>query len=106
MFLHRLQRGAASRSYGIACARLAGIPEPVLGRARALLAELERSSGGRPSGIAQAGRAQLGLFEEQAGGEIPRSPVLETLCEVDVNRLTPLEALQLVASLQKLANRA
>ncbi len=44
VFLHKLQRGAASRSYGVACARLAGIPEPVLARARAILADLEKGA--------------------------------------------------------------
>jgi DNA mismatch repair protein MutS len=112
VFLHRLQRGAASRSYGIACARLAGVPEPVLARARVLLNELERGStgpSGRPSGIArvaQAGRAQLGLFAGEPRAGVDAQPVLETLRSVDVDRLTPLEALQLVASLKKLANRA
>ncbi len=42
VFLHKLQRGAASRSYGVACARLAGVPEPVVARARALLEQFEQ----------------------------------------------------------------
>src|SRR5207302_7489313 len=44
VFLHKLQRGAASRSYGVACAKLAGLPELVLARARAILDELERGA--------------------------------------------------------------
>src|SRR5208282_1324646 len=44
VFLHKLQRGVASRSYGVACARLAGIPEPVLARARAILGDLEKGT--------------------------------------------------------------
>ena len=66
MFFHKVQRGAASRSYGVACARLAGLPEPVLARARAILGSLERRRripGGRRGKPARGKRApQLDLF--------------------------------------------
>jgi DNA mismatch repair protein MutS len=105
VFLHRLQRGAASRSYGIACARLAGVPEPVLARARALLTELERGPTAAHSPLrARDARPQLALFEADASRpRPPPHPALELLRAVDVDRLTPLEALQLVASLKKMA---
>ena len=111
VFLHKLQRGAASRSYGVACARLAGLPEPVLARARAMLGELERGAAlpsGAPSSLrprSRAGRPQLDLFEA-AGPAAPAPPnaALETLKAVDVDRLTPLEALQLVANLKRMAS--
>jgi DNA mismatch repair protein MutS len=99
VFFHKLQRGAASRSYGVACARLAGVPEPVLARARALLGELERDGRGA------AGRRQLDLFEAPAAPPAEDQAVLDTLREVDVDRLTPLDALQLVASLKRMAQR-
>jgi DNA mismatch repair protein MutS len=106
VFLHKLQRGAASRSYGVACARLAGLPEVVLARARAVLSDLERGDvlpSGAPSPLrarrTQA-RNQLGLFDAPAA-ERPH-PALETIRNVDVDRLTPLEALQLVANLKKM----
>jgi DNA mismatch repair protein MutS len=108
VFLHKLQRGAASQSYGVACARLAGLPEPVLARARAILAELERGaalpSGGASSLRARAagGRPQLDLFGAPAPAKLEPNPALETLRAVDVDRLTPLEALQLVATLKKM----
>jgi DNA mismatch repair protein MutS len=111
VFLHKLQRGAASRSYGVACARLAGVPEPVLARAQAVLAELESGAalpGGSPSSLrarSRAGRPQLGLFETPEASA-KKSPALETLRAVDVDRLTPLEALQLVATLKKMAQDA
>lgn len=116
VFLHKLQRGAASRSYGVACARLAGLPEIVLARARAMLAELERGEAlpsGAPSSLrarSKAGRAQLDLFGgRDAPAEAtsaPPHPALETIRAVDVDRLTPLEALQLVASLKRMANES
>jgi DNA mismatch repair protein MutS len=108
VFLHKLQRGAASRSYGVACARLAGIPEPVLARARAILGDLEKGAalpGGAHAslrGRTRAGRTQLDLFGGAAPDEPPpESPALQILRNVDVDRLTPLEALQLVASLKQ-----
>jgi DNA mismatch repair protein MutS len=103
VFLHELQRGAASRSYGVACARLAGVPEPVLARARVLLDGLEEGAalpGGAHAsmrGKSASGRTQLDLFVRPA----PENPALETLRAVDVDRLTPIEALQLVATLKK-----
>ena len=110
VFLHKLQRGAASRSYGVACARLAGVPEPVLARARALLGELERGdalpSGAFASLRSRASRPQLDLFAGPGPASVvtvEASPALEVLRAVDVDRLTPLEALQLLANLKKMA---
>jgi DNA mismatch repair protein MutS len=113
VFLHRLQRGPASRSYGVAVARLAGLPEGVLARARAMLAELERGAAlpsGAPSSLrarSRAGRSQLDLFDGGAApAPAPPHPALETLRAVDVDRLTPLDALQLVASLKRMASES
>jgi DNA mismatch repair protein MutS len=105
VFLHRLQRGAASRSYGIACARLAGVPEPVLARARVLLTELERGPTSAQSPLrARGSRAQLNLFEGSAdGAPVVPHPALEILRAIDTDRLTPIEALQLIATLKRMA---
>ncbi|WP_394836849.1 DNA mismatch repair protein MutS [Pendulispora rubella] len=113
IFLHKLQRGAASRSYGVACARLAGIPEIVLARARTLLADLERGAP-LPSGAHaslrrrdKTPRSQLGLFDPgpDARAETPEEKaareLMETLRTLDADRLTPLEALQLIATWKK-----
>ena len=113
VFLHKLQRGAASQSYGIACARLAGLPEPVLARARAILSDLE-GTGALPGGGQAAGKGrqrvaapQLDLFRVPAarppGITREAQGVLDTLRALDVDRLTPLEALQLIATLKKRA---
>jgi len=77
------------------------LPEPVIARAKAILDGLERGatvSGGVPSHPA-ALRPQLDLFA--APGQDKPNPVIETLRALDVDRLTPLEALSLVARLQK-----
>jgi len=115
VFLHKLARGAASRSYGVACARLAGVPEHVVARAKNILENLEggtsliethdgelpRSPSTSPFPLEpEIGADQLELFSKRAHS---KHPALATLRAVDVNRLTPLEALQLVAELKSLA---
>jgi DNA mismatch repair protein MutS len=97
-FLHRLKPGGADRSYGIEVGRLAGLPEPVLKRARALLAILEQEQlatalAGTPRRSAVPD-TQLGLF-----GQGPEHPLVERLRLLDTNQVTPLEALALLAEL-------
>ncbi|MGZ3449760.1 MAG: DNA mismatch repair protein MutS [Polyangiales bacterium] len=114
VFLHRLVKGGASRSYGIAVARLAGVPEPVLARARAILASLEKGaalpSGGHATmrGKNRRGGVQLDIFGgAESGKSVPESkvhPVLETLRQVDVDRLAPIEAWQLILKLKGLSS--
>ncbi len=105
VFLHRLVPGAASRSYGVAVAKLAGLPEPVLARARALLGAFEaesREGGGRPgthAGHAQRSRQQLDLFGAPPSQKTHQD-VLETLRSVELDRMTGLEALQLLNQLK------
>ncbi len=105
VFLHRLVHGPASRSYGIAVAKLAGLPESVLARARALLSMLE-SGGvaareiGATSATARAETPQLDLFARPAAPTPEEREVLDTLRAVDVERITPLDALGLLARLR------
>ncbi|WP_438010493.1 DNA mismatch repair protein MutS [Sorangium sp. So ce321] len=109
IFLHKLEAGPASRSYGVAVARLAGVPEGVLARARAILATLESGAalpGGKHAslrGRTRAGAAQLDLFAPaQAAVPPEQTAVIETLRSVDVDRLAPLDALKLVVKLKGL----
>jgi DNA mismatch repair protein MutS len=103
VFLYELRRGGADRSYGIHVAELAGIPRPVIQRASELLAELE--SGARqqlasspPAPAAPATpAAQLSLFD------VAPNPVVEYLKRLNINELTPIEALTKLYELQKLA---
>jgi len=114
VFFHKVGSGAASRSYGVACARLAGLPEIVLSRARAILEGLE-SRGEAPQARGAAapakepqgkkGRAaatpQLGLFGSAPAPEDPHvRAVVERLRATDPNALTPMDALLLVAQLK------
>jgi len=106
IFLRRLARGAASRSYGIQVARLAGLPGSVIERARTLLANLEGGEldeRGRPR-IAGSGAEgepsndQPDLFQSTTGGSDPAErDVLDLLRRSDPDRTTPLDALALVS---------
>jgi DNA mismatch repair protein MutS len=104
IFLHRLVPGPANRSYGIAVARLSGVPEIVLARARAILRELENSSAVSPYVPAKSQTddgGQLSMFVA-APAEQPVSACEATLRELDLDRMTPLDALNALARLKAL----
>ncbi len=104
VFLRKVVPGRSDRSYGIQVARLAGLPVNVITRARQILEGLEHdalSRGGRPAAsdtAPQPAQQQLGLFQSppSAGDRIA-----DRLREIDVDRLTPLDALMLLADLKK-----
>jgi len=104
VLLRKVVPGRADRSYGIQVARLAGLPPSVVARAREILTGLERdelSRGGRPSlSGATPNRQQLGLFQAPAPED---DPVRRTLREIDVNELTPMKALSILAALKDAA---
>lgn len=103
VFLRRLEPGGADRSYGIQVGRLAGLPAPVVERAREILRELEGAHSGGGQGLGGSGARrpasaspndQLSLFQA------PEPPVLKRLRELQVEQLTPLQALNLLAELR------
>ena len=100
VFLRKVEPGAADRSYGIEVAKLAGLPNEVIARAREVLVEHENAEQELTAQLASDEArprlpAQLTIFTPLS------QPVLEKLREVDLNRLTPLEALNLLAELKK-----
>ena len=103
LFVHRLEQGGADRSYGIEVGRLAGLPAPLLDRARQLLRLLESEQLARAvdprgrGGATKAPAPQLGLFAATP------DPVLERLAQTDVNALTPVQALALLDELVRAA---
>lgn len=98
VFLHRVVPGAASRSYGIEVARLAGLSELVLARARSLLATFEGS--GPAKGLGDRGTSsQLDLFAP-AAADVASMEVRALLQDLDLDRLTGIEALQLLGRLK------
>ena len=111
IFLRRLVAGGASRSYGIQVGRLAGLPAAVVARAREILANLEGGefdSAGRPRLAEHAGapeasppEPQLGLFAAADAMSEAERETLEALRGTDADRITPLDALALVARLRE-----
>ncbi len=103
VFLHRILPGSANRSYGIQVAKLAGLPDEVIERAKEILANLEnteldeigRARIGRQRGVSAPSKGQLSLF-----GPTRPSPVEEELKRIDPMRLSPLEALNMLIALK------
>jgi DNA mismatch repair protein MutS len=100
VLLHEVADGAADRSYGIAVAKLAGLPPAVVARAKAVLAKLE--AGRDATGGIAAGLDDLPLFASAAAPEPNRDPVTDALAEIDPDSLTPREALEALYRLKKL----
>jgi DNA mismatch repair protein MutS len=104
VFLRRIIPGKADRSYGVHVARMAGLPLAAVNRAEEILTDLERSGAAGPRRLyepeAKRGRSsaatQVSLFAEV-------HPAVEALRKLDVNGLTPLDALNRLYELQKLA---
>lgn len=99
IFLHRLVRGAASRSYGVFVAQLAGLPESVLARARALLASLEAGQHLAPGSGGPGKRrdtSQLDLFAASQPNAV-HEDLANHIKALELDRLTGLEALSLLA---------
>ncbi len=88
IFLHKIVPGGADRSYGIHVGQLAGLPRPVTQRAGEILRQLESSSG-KAVKINPSAPRQMALFPET-------NPLLDELKELDINALSPIEALNKV----------
>ena len=106
VFLRQVKPGRSDRSYGIQVARLAGLPAEIIQRAKDILSGLENdelSRGGRPSLSVQPGEptdhtVQFGLFRAATATDTRLSKRIRS---IDVDQLTPLEALSLLADLKK-----
>jgi len=105
IFLRKLVEGGTNRSYGIQVARLAGIPVQVIDRAKKILYNIENDENGLrgapvqddTSGDSAEIPVQLNLFRK------PENPVLQRLSKVDISKMTPLEALNVLNDLQEIA---
>ena len=121
MFLRRIVRGGADKSYGIQVARLAGLPDLVIDRAMELVAQLSdnditeklqnmdtsaaassgKKTAARPVHYDEVDLAQMSLFDTTSDAD-----VLKDLSEIDIQNLTPLDALNTLYRLQsRLKNR-
>ncbi len=102
VLLHELATGAADRSYGLSVAKLAGVPAPVIKRAKAVLDKLEK--GREQTGGLDAGLGDLPLFAVTAQAEETRpDPLREAIEQIDVDALSPREALDTLYALQTTA---
>ncbi|WP_429591781.1 DNA mismatch repair protein MutS [Sphingomonas zeicaulis] len=102
VLLHEIADGPADRSYGLAVAKLAGLPPPVIARAKSVLAKLE--AGRAATGGLAAGLDDLPLFAAAAAAEEEKADALrDALGAIDVDALSPREALELIYRLKALA---
>ncbi|NBC37051.1 DNA mismatch repair protein MutS [Novosphingobium sp. FSY-8] len=104
VLLHEVTQGPAESSFGLAVARLAGVPQPVVARAKSVLARLEK--GRAETGGLAAGLGDLPLFAgfDAAPEPAPAAdPLREALAGVDVDALTPRQALDLLYELKRTA---
>jgi DNA mismatch repair protein MutS len=101
VLLHEVADGAADRSYGIAVAKLAGLPPAVVSRARAVLAKLE--AGRDATGGIAAGLDDLPLFAAAETSDTVPDPLLCALAEIEPDSLSPREALEQLYRLKRLA---
>ncbi len=104
VLLHELSEGPADRSYGLAVAKLAGVPSQVVNRAQSVLNRLEQ--GRAETGGLAAGLGDLPLFAAAIGAENDDSDALrERLQELDIDALAPREALELLYELKQEASK-
>ncbi len=105
IFLHKIIAGGVDKSYGIHVGHLAGLPKSVVHRAQEVLMELEGNS--RPLSKSPVKGQQVKGHKKEIIAQIPlfgqKPPVLEELEKLDINSLTPLEALNKLYELQKKA---
>ncbi len=94
IFLRKIVRGGADQSYGIEVAKLAGVPDRVIRRARTILEELENQSGIQPA-------SQPEETQQVSLTDLGSQTVLQKLRMTDVNILSPIEALNLLAELKQ-----
>jgi DNA mismatch repair protein MutS len=102
VLLHELAEGPADRSYGLAVAKLAGVPAPVVERARQVLEKLEKAR--NETGGLAAGLGELPLFAAAAAPEPQRTPeqaLAQKLQDTDLDALSPREALELLYDLKR-----
>lgn len=98
-FLRRIVRGGADDSYGIEVAKLAGVPQSIINRAKEILSELESGDGNKIDCVKQEKTGddlQLSLINSV------QSPVVDMLKNADLNTLTPIEAMNLLYKLKEM----
>jgi len=98
VFVRKIKEGPAGKSWGIDVARLAGIPDEIIKRAEKILLALEKGKLGDVIKKASSLPLQLSIFSN-----VKQSPVIRELKKIDINSITPVEALSILAELKKMA---
>jgi len=105
VFLRKIEPGGTQRSYGIQVARLAGLPPTVVERAKEVLHTLEREDLGTQIGPSQSAARKVAPTVQLQLFEAAPHPIVEALKELNVETMTPLEALQRLAELKRKAEQ-
>lgn len=103
IFLRKIVRGGADGSYGIQVARLAGVPLPVIERAKEILKELDDADinkTGKARRVKKQVEGQLDLFAAAAKASVDNE-ILEDIKKIDISRLTPIDAMNILYELQR-----
>ncbi len=106
IFLRKIIRGGADGSYGIQVARLAGVPQPVIDRAKEILNELDAADinkNGKARRVKKQVEGQLDFFEAAAKASA-HNEILEDIKKIDISRLTPIDAMNILYELQRKMN--
>ncbi len=101
IFLHKIARGGASRSFGLEVAALAGVSKPVIERAKAIMSGLESESKNRDTNSLLLASAKQNVTEQVSLFETGASKIEAQLREIDADNLTPLQALTILTDLKK-----
>ena len=100
VFLHRIETGGTDRSYGLHVARLAGIPKPVIERARRVLDELDAEGADVRSSLVQARERQRPGLKQKELFAPPPDPIVEELRKLELDDVSPRQALELLRQWQ------
>ena len=105
IFLHKIARGGASRSFGIEVASLAGVLKPVVEHAKRIMASLEDDARNRDTNSIMLSSTKKTKTEQVSLFDIPKSKVEEEIKALNVDTLTPLQALTILTDINKRLNQ-
>ena len=109
IFLRKIIRGGADGSYGVQVARLAGVPAPVIDRAKEILKELEDADISKKEHRIRKSRipieGQIDLFSFDSNGSKLRDEIMDEIKSFDISAITPLDAMNVLYRLQQKAKK-
>lgn len=104
LFLHKIQKGSANKSYGVHVAQMAGLPKSVIKRAASLLEKFERESDKSNKKMIKQESFNMNLFDPDAFAEVPKhKKIFNQLIAIDPDKLTPREALDALYKLKDIS---